>query len=61
MSVKAHTLRYFIITGNVSALEINSFDFPPDNHTLTINFIDEQGNMGSFQFNFTSEERPGEC
>ena len=46
--------------GNVSELEINPFEFAPDNHTLTITFTDELGNTGSAEFNFTSQERPGE-
>ena len=48
-------------TGNVSSLEINPYDFPPDTHTLTITFTDSRGNMGSSQFNFTSMERQREC
>ena len=44
----------------MSELEINPFEFAADNHTLTITFTDELGNMGSAEFNFTSQERPGE-
>ena len=41
----------------MSSLDINPFDFPPDDHTLTITFIDQLGNTGSSEYNFTSQER----
>ena len=39
-------------TGNQSLIEINLLLFSKENHTLTVNFTDERGGDGNFQYFF---------
>ena len=48
-----------LLEGNVSSIDVNPFNFTPDDHVLTITFVDVRGNMGSFQYNFTGQIRTG--
>ena len=47
------------LEGNVSSIDVNPFNFTPDDHVLTITFVDVRGNMGSIQYNFTGQIRTG--
>ena len=49
----------YLLEGNVSSIDINPFNFTPDDHVLAITFVDVRGNMGSIQYNFTGQIRTG--
>ena len=46
------TYYYLKIAGEASKIEINTFGFPPDNHTLTITFTDQTGSIGMTEYVF---------
>ena len=48
-----------LTTGNASFIEVRPYDFAPGSHTLTITFMDEEGNMGSSQYLFEGLMRDG--
>ena len=48
-----------MLSGDASLIEINPFEFSSGNHTLTITFADEDGNVGSTEYSFVAQTREG--
>ena len=54
-----HVLPNVVLSGDASLIEINPFEFSSGNHTLTITFADEDGNVGSTEYSFVAQTREG--
>ena len=48
-----------VLSGDASLIEINPFEFSSGNHTLTITFADEDGNVDSTEYSFVAQTREG--
>ena len=57
--VHYHVLPNVVLSGDASLIEINPFEFSSGNHTLTITFADEDGNVGSTEYSFVAQTREG--